>query len=78
MNSPGGLLLAVPHLFALPFSVLWVGLQKSTELNLDVKHIFAGSHTTAGDALGSFLSLATTYSNGITNESLLGAQCTHV
>jgi hypothetical protein len=51
MIRPGGLLLAVPHLFAVPFSVLWVGLQKSIELHLDVKNIFAGSHTTAGDAL---------------------------
>ncbi len=72
MIRPGGLLLAVPQLFAVPFSVLWVGLQKNTELNLDVKNIFAGSHATAGDALMSSLSLATTYSIGITN------QCTYV
>jgi hypothetical protein len=45
MIGPGGLLLVVPHLFALPVSVLLVGLQKSTELNLDVKNIFSGSHT---------------------------------
>jgi hypothetical protein len=31
-----------PHLLAVPISVLWLGLQKSTELNLDVKNIFAG------------------------------------
>jgi hypothetical protein len=42
MIGPGGLLLLVPHLFALPVSVLWV--QKSKEPNLDVKNIFAGSH----------------------------------
>ncbi len=35
----------VPYLFAVPVSVLWVGLQKSTQLNLDVKNIFSGSHT---------------------------------
>jgi hypothetical protein len=29
MIGPGGLLLVVPHLFAVPVSVLWVGLQKS-------------------------------------------------
>ncbi len=34
-----------PHLFAAPASVLWVGLQKSTWLNFDVKNIFAGSYT---------------------------------
>ncbi len=42
MIRPGGLQLVVPHLFALPVSVLRMGLQKSTELNLDVKNIFAG------------------------------------
>jgi len=30
MIGPCGLLLVVPHLFAVPVSVLWVGLQKST------------------------------------------------
>jgi len=30
MIAPGGLLLVVPHVFAVPVSVLWVGLQKST------------------------------------------------
>jgi hypothetical protein len=44
MIGPGGLLLVVPHLFVVPVWVLSVGLQKSTELNLDVKNIFAGSH----------------------------------
>jgi len=28
MIGPGGLLLVVPHLFAIPVSVLWVELQK--------------------------------------------------
>ncbi len=27
-TRPGGLLLLVPHVFALPVSVLWVGLQE--------------------------------------------------
>jgi hypothetical protein len=45
MIGPGGLLLVVPHLFADPVSLLLVGLQKSRELNWDVKNIFAGSHT---------------------------------
>ncbi len=56
MIGPCGLLLVVPHLFAVavPVSVLLVGLQKSTSLsNLDVKNIFAGLHNSApaGDAL---------------------------
>jgi hypothetical protein len=38
------LLLVVPHLFALPVLVLWEGLQNHTELNVDVKSIFEGSH----------------------------------
>jgi len=41
MIGPGGLL--VSHIFAVP--VLWVGLEKSTQLNLDVRNIFARSHT---------------------------------
>jgi hypothetical protein len=40
MIGPGGL-----HLFAAHVSVLCVGLQKSKELNLDVRNFFAGSHT---------------------------------
>jgi hypothetical protein len=28
MISPGGLSIAVPHLFAVPISVLWVGVAK--------------------------------------------------
>jgi hypothetical protein len=31
----------LPHLFAVPVSVLWVGLQKSTLKSLDVKNSFA-------------------------------------
>jgi hypothetical protein len=43
MIGPGGLLLVV---FAVPVSVLWVGLKKKEKkLNLDVKNILAGSHT---------------------------------
>jgi hypothetical protein len=30
---------------AVPVSALWVALQKSKEVNLDVKNIFAESHT---------------------------------
>jgi hypothetical protein len=37
--------LSSSHLFALPRSVLWVGLEKSKQLNLDVTNIFAESHT---------------------------------
>ncbi len=51
MIAPGGLLLVVPHLFAVPVSVLEVGLQTSTKLNLDVINIFAGSHPRAQLAL---------------------------
>jgi hypothetical protein len=40
MIGPGGLLLVVHHLFVVPLSVLWVGLQKSKWINLDVKNIF--------------------------------------
>jgi hypothetical protein len=39
MIRPAGLLLVIPHLFAVPVSVLQVGLLKSTELYLDVKNI---------------------------------------
>ncbi len=45
MIGPGALLLVVPRLFPVPVSVLWVGLQKSIELNLDVKHILVRLHT---------------------------------
>jgi len=45
MIGPDGLLLVVPHLFAVPISVLLVGLQKSKQLTWDVKNTFAGSHT---------------------------------
>jgi hypothetical protein len=55
MIHQAGLLLVVSHLFAVSVSVVGVGLQKSKELNLDVKNIFAVSHTEhrRGDALGS-------------------------
>jgi hypothetical protein len=48
MIGPCGLLLVVSHLLFAAV-VLWVGLEKSKELNLDVRNIFAGSDT--GDAL---------------------------
>jgi hypothetical protein len=41
MIGPSGLL--VLHKFAVP--VLWVGLEKSKQLNLDVRNIVLGSHT---------------------------------
>jgi len=34
MIGPGDLLLLAPHLFAVPVSVLWVGLQKMYITNL--------------------------------------------
>jgi hypothetical protein len=40
-----GLLLVVSHLFGIPVWVLSVGLEKSRELNFDVRNIFAGSHS---------------------------------
>jgi hypothetical protein len=43
--GPGGLLFVVSHPFAVPVLVLWLGLEKSKQLNLNVRNIFAGSHT---------------------------------
>jgi hypothetical protein len=44
--GPGELLLVViSYLFAVPVLVMGVGLEKSKELNLDVRNIFAVSHT---------------------------------
>jgi hypothetical protein len=45
MIGPCGLLLVVSHLFAITILVLWVGFKKRKKLNLDVRIIFAGSHT---------------------------------
>jgi hypothetical protein len=45
MIGAGGLVLVVSHLFDVPISILLVVLQKTKQLNLDVKNIFAGSHT---------------------------------
>jgi hypothetical protein len=36
MIGPGGLLLAVPHIYAVPVKVLLVGLPKEKQLNLDI------------------------------------------
>jgi len=50
MIGPGGLLLVVspPHLFAVPVSVLWVGLQKEYVTKLGCEKIFfAASHNSA-------------------------------
>jgi hypothetical protein len=44
MIGQSGLVL-VSGLFAVPVLVLWVGLGKSKQLNLDVRNIFAGSLT---------------------------------
>jgi hypothetical protein len=41
MIGPGGLLLVVARLFSVLVLVLWVGLEKSKKLNLDVRKIFA-------------------------------------
>jgi hypothetical protein len=45
--APSGLLLVVSHALAVPVSVLWVGLEKKLvhKSNLDVRNIFARSHT---------------------------------
>jgi hypothetical protein len=42
--GPGGLLLVVPHLFAIPVSILWVELQKIkiTKLGCE-KYFFEGN-----------------------------------
>jgi hypothetical protein len=39
----GGLILVVSHPFAV--LILWMVLEKSKQLNLDVRNIFGGSHT---------------------------------
>jgi hypothetical protein len=36
MIGPGGLLSVVPHVYAVPISVLLVGLQKKTAKQLDI------------------------------------------
>jgi hypothetical protein len=55
MIGPGGLLLVVPHLFAVLVSVLWVGLRKITKLGCEkyfcrVSYTIISS-TSGGDAL---------------------------
>jgi hypothetical protein len=45
MIGPSGLVLVVSHLFAVSVLVLWLRLGKSKLLNLDVRNIFATSHT---------------------------------
>ncbi len=42
MIGPGGLLLVVPHLFAVP---VYGGVEKNRLLKLNVKNNFVGSHT---------------------------------
>jgi hypothetical protein len=50
MIGPGGLVLVVSHVFAVPVSFLWVGLKKTKQLKLDVK-MQGYILSTAGDAL---------------------------
>jgi hypothetical protein len=46
MIGTGGFVVVVPHLFSVPVSVLWMGLQNYlNNYTLDVKNILAGSHT---------------------------------
>ncbi len=58
MIGPGGLLLVVPHLFAVPVLVLWVGLpnKKYTTKTWMWKNIVVQDHilSTFGDALGQY------------------------
>jgi hypothetical protein len=54
MIGPGGLLLVILHLFAVPVSVLWVGLQKSMYITkLGCEKYYHRGHilSTIGDAL---------------------------
>jgi hypothetical protein len=45
MVVPDGLLLVVFHLFAVPVLILWAELGKKKKLYLNVRNVFAGSHT---------------------------------
>jgi len=51
--GPGGLLLVVPHLFAVPVLVLWVGLPKKYTTKLGCEKYVVQGHvlSTSGDAL---------------------------
>ncbi len=51
--GPGGLLFVVPYLFAVPVSVLWVGLEKRFKTKLGCEKYFCRVMllSTAGDAL---------------------------
>jgi hypothetical protein len=56
MIRPGGLLLVVPHLFALPVSVLWVELQKEgyiTKLRCEIYILQGHKLSTIENALTS-------------------------
>jgi hypothetical protein len=55
--GPGGLLLVVPHLFAVLVSVLWVGLQNSLVPQLGCGKYFVQGHilSTSGDALTHYI-----------------------
>jgi hypothetical protein len=45
MIGPGGLLLVVPHVCAVPVSVLLAGLPKKKKLNLDISFYCPELHT---------------------------------
>jgi len=45
MIGPGGLLLVVPHIFAVLVSVLWVGFLKKHLTKLECENEFTRSHT---------------------------------
>jgi hypothetical protein len=54
MIGPGGLLLVISYLFAVPILVLWVGFrekERKKKLNLDVRNIFVG-HILSNPAKG--------------------------
>jgi hypothetical protein len=53
MIGPCGLLLVIPHPFAVPVSVLWVGLQKEYVTKLGCEKYLPEAHilSTTGDAL---------------------------
>jgi hypothetical protein len=45
MIGPDGLLLVVFHLFAVPVLISWAEFGRKKKLNLNVRNVFAGSHT---------------------------------
>jgi hypothetical protein len=50
--GPGGLLLIVSHLFAVPVLILWVGMKKKKRTKLECKkHFCKATYCAAGNAL---------------------------